>query len=170
MLGGHSSFGAGGWADTPLAGILPVEIHPGDGQIEPEGGIKFVPNARGLDSYLFQVGADRTETARIWDMMPPILGTNRFGDVKQGRQHPGRDPGPSPEPLMVSMDVGKGRVIAFGGETWVWYRSLRGGPAGPSQVLAAGDLLALAQGGQGGQPGEGRPRPPPDRRSARRPS
>ena len=67
MLGGHSSFGDGGWADTPLADILPVQIHPGDGQYEPEGGIKFVPNTRGLDNYLLQVGANRTETARIWD-------------------------------------------------------------------------------------------------------
>ena len=24
---------------------------------------------------------------------------------------------------MVSMDVGKGRSIAYGGDTWVWYRS-----------------------------------------------
>ena len=38
MLGGRSSFGAGGWASTELARILPVEIRPGDGQIEPEGG------------------------------------------------------------------------------------------------------------------------------------
>ena len=59
MLGGHSSFGAGGWADTPLAEILPVQIHPGDGQLEPEGGLKFVPNTKGLNSYVLQVGATR---------------------------------------------------------------------------------------------------------------
>ena len=49
MLGGRTSFGPGGWAQTELADILPVEIHPGDGQIEPEGGIKFVPSTTGLD-------------------------------------------------------------------------------------------------------------------------
>ena len=52
MLGGHASFGAGGWADTPLADILPVHIHPGDGRYEPDGGIKFVPTNLGLESYL----------------------------------------------------------------------------------------------------------------------
>src|SRR6185312_10222251 len=82
MLGGHNSFGEGGWSETPVADILPVQIQLGDGQWEPEGGIKFVPNPLGLDSYLLQVGANRTETARIWDLMKPILGTNRFSDVK----------------------------------------------------------------------------------------
>ena len=96
MLGGHSSFGEGGWADTPIADILPVYIHPGDGQYEPEGGIKFVPNNRGLDNYLLQVGANRTETARIWDLMKPILGTNRFGEVKQAANILAETPAPEP--------------------------------------------------------------------------
>ncbi len=121
MLGGHSSFGAGGWADTPLADILPVQINLVDGQNEPEGGIKFVPNAKGLDSFILQVGANRAETQRIWDTMKPILGTNRFGEVKQSAKILAETP--EHEPLMVSMDVGKGRSIAYGGDTWVWYRS-----------------------------------------------
>jgi uncharacterized membrane protein len=124
MLGGHASFGDGGWSNTPLADILPVEIRFGDGQDEPEGGIKFVPNARGLDSFLLQVGASRTETQRIWDLMKPILGTNRFADVKRSANILAETPGPNPEPLMVSMEAGKGRSIAYGGDTWVWFRSL----------------------------------------------
>jgi uncharacterized membrane protein len=123
MLGGHNSFGSGGWTDTPLADILPVQMHPGDDQNEPEGGIKFVPNPRGLESYLLQVGANRPETARIWDLMKPILGTNRFSDVKKSASILAETTGPNPEPLMVSMDLGKGRSIAYGGDTWVWYRS-----------------------------------------------
>ena len=123
MLGGHASFGAGGWADTQLADILPVHIRPRDGYFEPEGGIKFVPTNRGLESYLLQVGTNRTETARIWDLMKPILGTNRFSDVKKSASILAETPGPNPEPLMVSMDVGKGRSIAYGGDTWVWYRA-----------------------------------------------
>ncbi len=30
------------------------------------------------------VGANRAETAKIWDSMPPMLGTNRFGELKLG--------------------------------------------------------------------------------------
>jgi uncharacterized membrane protein len=122
MLGGHSSFGAGGWADTPLKEILPIQIHPGDGQLEPEEGIKFVPNNRGLDSFVLHVGANRAETARIWDMMPPIRGTNRFGDPKPNAVILAETPAPA-EPLMLSIELGPGRVIAYGGDTWVWARS-----------------------------------------------
>jgi hypothetical protein len=123
MLGGHSSFGDGGWADTPLTEVLPALIHPGDGQLEPEGGLKFVPNTKGLNSYILQVGANKTETARIWDSMRPILGTNRFGEPKNNADIIAETPGPNPEPLMLSMEAGRGRSIAYGGDTWVWYRS-----------------------------------------------
>jgi len=128
MLGGRTSFGAGGWAQTDLADILPAEIHPGDGQLEPEGGIKFVPSTSGLTSYVLQIGGSRAETAKLWDMMPPILGTNRFGEPKKGAEVLAQTPGPSPEPLMIAMDgPGAGRVIAYGGDTWVWARAFEEG-------------------------------------------
>jgi uncharacterized membrane protein len=123
MLGGRASFGAGGWADTPLPDILPAEIHAGDGQYEPEAGIKLVPTNLGLDSFILQIGATRAETARLWEAMPPILGTNRFGDRKAGASVLATGPDSYPEPVMMSMEVGSGRVIAYGGETWVWARS-----------------------------------------------
>ncbi len=123
MLGGRASFGEGRWADTPLADILPVQIHAGDGRNEPPEGLKFVPNPRGLSSYLLQVGANKTETARIWDMMKPILATNRFSDVKPGADILAETPAPASEPLLVSMNVGNGRSIAYGGDTWIWYRA-----------------------------------------------
>ena len=127
MLGGRTSFGAGGWAQTDLADILPAEIHPGDGQLEPEGGIKFVPSTSGLTSYVLQIGASRAETAKLWDMMPSILGTNRFGEPKKGAEVLAQTPGPSPEPLMIAMDGPGGRVIAYGGDTWVWARAFEEG-------------------------------------------
>jgi hypothetical protein len=123
MLGGRTSFGAGGWAQTDLADILPTEIHLGDGQLEPEGGVKFVPSSTGLTSYILQIGANKTETAKLWDMMPPILGTNRFGEPKKGAEILAVTGGQSPEPLMLSMEVGAGRVLAYGGDTWVWPRA-----------------------------------------------
>jgi hypothetical protein len=123
MLGGRSSFGAGGWAQTELADVLPVEIRRTDGQLEPEGGIKFVPSATGLTSYVLQIGANKAETAKLWAQMPPILGTNLFGEPKKGAEILAETPGPNVEPLMLAMDgPGAGRVIAYGGDTWVWAR------------------------------------------------
>ncbi|WP_422927080.1 glutamine amidotransferase [Singulisphaera sp. PoT] len=123
MLGGRSSFGPGGWADTSLASVLPVSIHPGDGQTDPEGGVKFVPNLNGPANFLFQVGADRAETVKIWQSLPPLSGTNQFGSPKLGAFVLAQSPGRPGEPLMIGNDIGKGRSLAFGGETWVWSRS-----------------------------------------------
>ncbi|WP_165223723.1 glutamine amidotransferase [Aquisphaera insulae] len=123
MLGGRTSFGAGGWAETALTDVLPVEIHPGDGQLEPEGGVKFVPSNTGLNSYLLQIGASKEETAKLWEMMPPVLGTNRFSGPKGGAEILAQTGGAVVEPLLVTAQVGSGRVVAYGGDTWVWPRS-----------------------------------------------
>ena len=122
MLGGRSSFGEGGWAGTPVADVLPVEVRPGEGQIEPEGGLKLIPNAQGLDSFLLQLGPTRRESLRLWDALPPISGANRLGRPKLGAVLLALSP--SGEPLMVDSEVGnKGRSLAFAGETWVWARA-----------------------------------------------
>jgi hypothetical protein len=123
MLGGRSSFGAGGWARTPLAPILPVTIQPTDGQIEPEGGLKVVPNFTALDNYILQIGSNRSESARLWAELPPIPGANRLGLPKPASVVLAQTAGSPPEPLMVSQEVGRGRVLVFGGETWPWARA-----------------------------------------------
>jgi len=123
MLGGRSSFGPGGWGQTALAQILPVDVHPGDGQLEPEGGIKFVPNLNATENFLFQVGSDRAESLKIWQTIPPLTGTNQFGSPKPNAFVLAQSPGRPSEPLMIGGSTGSGRVLAFGGETWGWARS-----------------------------------------------
>lgn len=122
MLGGRSSFGAGKWSGTEVARVLPVTIHPGDGQLEPNGGIKFVPNPLALESFLLQVGSSRAESEKIWNDLPPLSGINRLSDLKPTAILLGQSPGDRPEPIMVGMEAAAGRTLAFGGETWVWAR------------------------------------------------
>jgi hypothetical protein len=60
--------------------------------------------------------------------MPPILGTNRFGEPKAGASILATTPGVNAEPLMLSQEIGhNGRVIAYGGDTWVWARATEEG-------------------------------------------
>jgi hypothetical protein len=122
MLGGRSSFGPGGWARTPVANVLPLEMSPQDGQIEPEGGVKFVPNFTGVNNVIALVGAGRAESVRIWENLPPLTGINHLGKLKLNAEVFGTTPGPNPEPVMVGAEAGAGRALAFGGETWVWAR------------------------------------------------
>jgi len=121
MLGGRSSFGPGGWGGTALARILPTSVGPSDGEVVPgDEGVKVVPNAFGLANYVLRLAPTPAETARIWAALPPITGYNRLGQPKPAAfvlAQAGRDP------LMIGMDdVGRGRVLAFGGETWPWAR------------------------------------------------
>src|SRR5262249_18371030 len=46
----------------------------------------------------------------------------RFGEPKPLAVILAETPGPNPEPLMLSVDA-IGRVIAYGGDTWVWARA-----------------------------------------------
>ena len=120
MLGGRRSFGMGGWTGTEVANLLPVEIHPGDGELEPEGGLKVIPNPLGLDSYVMRVAPTASETQAIWANLPPIGGLNRF-QVKQAANLWALTQ--QGDPVVASIDTGRGRTIAFGGETWPWYRA-----------------------------------------------
>jgi uncharacterized membrane protein len=122
MLGGRTSFGLGGWSNTDLAGVVPFVMHPGDGQMEPPNGLKFEPNPMGLQSYILRLAPTPEESRKLWESLPNMNGANRFGTPKplatvlatvQGTR----------EPLMISMETGRGRVLAFGGETWNWYRA-----------------------------------------------
>lgn len=42
MVGGEHSFGAGGWLNTPIAKVLPVELDVKQMQVLPNGGVVFV--------------------------------------------------------------------------------------------------------------------------------
>jgi hypothetical protein len=94
----------------------------GDGQVEPPGGLKFVPSTAGLNGFVLRLDPSPEESRRKWESMPPMTGANRFGQPKANSTVMAQAT-PGNEPLMLSIDVGQGRVIAFGGETWVWYRA-----------------------------------------------
>lgn len=123
MLGGRSSFGAGGWAGTELAEILPTNLRSSDGQMEPEDGLRVVPELGGLENFVLRLGATRADTERLWAELPKISGSNRLGPAKRAAIILARADGPEGEPIMVAQDVDAGRVLAFGGETWPWFTS-----------------------------------------------
>ncbi len=102
-------------------------MSPRDGQLEPEQGIKFVPEKRAGDEYLLQIGSNPLESARLWGLLAPMSGINHLGEPKPNATVFGLSDGPRPEPIMVGAEVGAGRSLAFAGETWVWARSFEEG-------------------------------------------
>ncbi len=123
MLGGRSSFGEGGWANSPLAAVMPVEMRAGDGAVEPKDGIKFVPNLKAMQSFILRLAPNPADSQRIWESLPTLPGANRFSRPKQSAEVLATGGGEGgQDPLLVSLETGKGRTIAFGGETWIWGR------------------------------------------------
>jgi uncharacterized membrane protein len=127
MLGGLNSFGAGGYGDTPLAQVLPIEFNRLERQNMNEkvredlhlpGPLRVVPTATGLRQYLMKLSA--SDNAGAWQQLPPLVGANRFSGLKPRANVLAESP--NKQPLLVATDYGAGRVLAFAGDsTWRWW-------------------------------------------------
>jgi len=122
MVGGFNSFGPGGYAGSPLSDLLPVEM----GRLERQGVDLSRPISRDLHLWgtlpllpvrphpILRLASDDNNAA-VWKSLPPLQGANRFAGVKPRAQILAETP--SGDPLLVSGEYGKGRVLAFAGNT-----------------------------------------------------
>ena len=128
MLGGFHSFGPGGYADTPLAALLPVTMDVRERQrlgdpirsdVQLNGPLAMRPaKPLGERHYLMALGAG-PEGRPIWESLPPLEGANRLGPAKPTSQLLAETP--TGQPLLVVQEAG-GRVLAFAGDsTWHWW-------------------------------------------------
>jgi uncharacterized membrane protein len=157
-LGGYHAYGAGGYAGTPLAEVLPVFMKDGDGQREEPARLTLTPEGRvhpvlsGLEAWF------------EGDEGPTLRGFTRVGGGKPGARVLLRGDGEDERTgvVLATQRYGEGRVATFTGDTtWVWYRSPTwGGPDGfygrfwgqilrwlltrEPELSQAGDALAVA--------------------------
>lgn len=128
MIGGRHSFGAGGWASTALAQILPVEMS--ENEFNPSGppnpatqidaDLQMLPTDRGIDNYLMRINPAGNQPA-AWQALRPLSGANRI-QPKAGGLAEVLAQTPDGIPLLVSQEVHGARVIAFAGDTtYLWY-------------------------------------------------
>ncbi len=141
MLGGFHSFWAGGYQNTALAEVLPLEVRAADRlstqdfdgkiredlQLMPQpipgqpgkSGIKMLPDPR--FGYEAPMRLSSRETNRqAWEKLPPLDGANKFEALKPAARPLAVTP--DGKPLLVAGELGNGRVLAFAGDsTWHWY-------------------------------------------------
>ena len=126
-MGGFHSYGPGGYANTPLAKLLPVEM---------EGRVKQPRNAPRVSSQHYPgpirmkplVANDPITTlgspaANIsyWEELKPMQGANRWSKVRNIAGVQVLLEGDKGEPMMVSGEAGKGRVLCMAFDsTWQW--------------------------------------------------
>jgi uncharacterized membrane protein len=127
MVGGLHSFGAGGYGDTPLAAVLPIQFNRLERQnfgekvredLHVPGPLPIVPTPKGLNQYLMKLSGG--DNAGAWKALPPLVGANRFSGLKTTANILAESP--DKQPLLVATDYGNGRVLAFAGDsTWRWW-------------------------------------------------
>jgi len=86
LLGGRHAFGEGGYADTPLAQVMPVVIA---GEAVPDSltflaDIKAELTPAGAASAATQVARTEDSTAARWKRMPPVTSVNYLRGIKPG--------------------------------------------------------------------------------------
>ncbi|MGD9632111.1 MAG: glutamine amidotransferase [Pirellulales bacterium] len=132
MTGGFHSFGPGGFRETPLADVLPIDIGPAQRQgfdeplredVQIAGPLKLQPAAPlGVNHPVLQLGDGGEATAK-WSDLPPLDGANLFErrDLKPNAAVLAEADDARRHPLLVAGQPGDGRVLAFAGDsTWRW--------------------------------------------------
>ncbi len=134
MLGGMKAFAQGGYHDSPLADLLPVELPAlanTDGRAIPpqlNEEFRFTPTAEYLAMPLLQMDFDPLINAQLWDKLPLLQGYNPLGPAKPGATilavHPLHRT-ESPRIVMATQRYGRGRSAALAtSTTWRWQMHL----------------------------------------------
>ena len=118
MIGGTHSFGPGGYANTPLADVLPIEMKKQDMQPFESDIRKELHINRPLNP---TPSFDTESTRDAWRKLPPLVGANRIMPKQAAAVEVHlQSADEAQHPILVAADVG-GRVLAFAGDsTWRW--------------------------------------------------
>lgn len=82
MVGGENSFASGGWADTPIAEMLPVELLPGGFDWIPGEQVQIVAHLPPTPHPLWNLLSDEKKNRQIVSGFPQLLGLNRFAGTR----------------------------------------------------------------------------------------
>lgn len=126
MIGGRGSFGWGHYRNTPIETLLPIKFNPlegseglNDAQLSRfflEGPLPIVPQPHPVTRL-----ASDAQNATLWKKMPPLAWAHKFDAVKTGPGIRVLLESAAGDPLLVSGEYGRGRVLAFAGEsTYRW--------------------------------------------------
>jgi len=127
LLGGRRAFAEGGYADTPLADVMPVEVTRSD-----ENGKEYFaelhisPTPAGAMHPATQLGASEQASLERWKTMPALTTVNRIGRAKPGATalllgQAISGSGGERQIVLAHQRYGRGKAIAFPvQDSWVW--------------------------------------------------
>ena len=124
MLGGRKAFAEGGYAGTPLADVLPVEL-PADAEGKPTfHKVKVALTPAGAIHPATQIAGSESESAARWKSIPVVTSVNRVTRAKPGASTllTGAAPAGGDAGIVLAYQrYGKGKAIAFPiQDSWLW--------------------------------------------------
>jgi uncharacterized membrane protein len=123
-LGGRRALAEGGFAGTPLADALPVELGPPAGSDSGATWITVAPTAAGVLHPATQLAPNDSATAGLWRQMPALTTVNAIGRPKPGATVllEGRIEGERrAQPTLTFQRFGRGKAIVFATQdAWHW--------------------------------------------------
>jgi uncharacterized membrane protein len=126
MLGGRQSFAEGGYAGTPLADVLPVELtapHDAASQYFAEL-TPIAPTPAGASHAATQIAPSESASVSRWKTMPPVTSVNRISRLKPGATTllTGTTKGATDRNIVLAYQrYGRGKAIALPvQDTWMW--------------------------------------------------
>ncbi len=120
MIGGKNSFSLGGYKNTPIEDILPVEIYENEEFVKQD----FVPKVNDYFDPLLKIYDNLKHNESILKNIPSLKNYNKVG-YKQGSKvifwHPVDKLGQNYVPISSYWKFDKGRVFTISsGNTWKW--------------------------------------------------
>ncbi len=129
MLGGSNAFSQGGYSQSSLEKVLPVEMPVANGAVGSHSSTlrdryKLLLTPEGYRNPVLQLAGDDSENRSIWDKLPDLEGYNLLGRAKPGATilavHPLSEP-EDPKVIMAQQRFGRGRSMVLAtSSTWHW--------------------------------------------------
>lgn len=115
MIGGFKGAGRKGFAGTPLAELIPVELGGGSSI---DKAVRLAPTPAGVDHPICRL-TDDSDVAGVWRQLPSLTGMFVLGRPKPAAEVLVADE--ASNPVIVAATVGKGRSLAIAVDsTWRW--------------------------------------------------
>jgi uncharacterized membrane protein len=121
MFGGARAFDSGGYGESALREVLPVELD-GKGNYQSLGALKAVLTPTGKAHPVTRLVPDPKTNEEAWSKMPPLTGLNQVRGVRgEVLISTGGDGASGGAPLLAIGRFGKGRTLALmSDDAWRW--------------------------------------------------